>query len=138
MRGFFFLFSIILAVAPGAQASDVLAAHTLRVGTVLDRTDLRLATGAPITAADAMVGLEVRRAIYTGHAVSRSDLGPPTLVRRNEIVVMHFRSGVLDIRAEGRALGRGGLGETVDIMNLASRQTVRAVVTGRGSVEVSR
>lgn len=121
-----------------AHAGDVVAAHTLRVGVVLDRSDLRAASDEALDAAESMVGQEVRRAIYAGHSVKAADLGPPTLVKRNEVVVMRFRSGPLEIRAEGRALGRGGLGETVDVMNLASRQTVRAVVKGHGRVEVRR
>ncbi|HHX90132.1 MAG TPA: flagellar basal body P-ring formation protein FlgA, partial [Paracoccus sp.] len=36
----------------------------------------------------------------------------------------------------GRALGRGGAGETIRIMNLASRSTVSGRVAGPGLVEV--
>lgn len=129
---------VLFGTLPSARAADVVAAHTLRVGVVLDRADLRAVADDANTAVDALIGLEVRRAIYAGHVVRPSSLGPPTLVRRNEVVVMRFRSGALEIRAEGRALGRGGLGEIVDIMNLASRQTVRAIVKGPGRVEVRR
>ena len=85
-----------------------------------------------------MIGLEVRRAVYAGHPVAPADLGPPTLVRRNEIVVMTYSVGGVSLRTEGRALAAGGSGELVEVMNLASRRTVRAVVTGTRSVEVRR
>jgi len=128
-----------LALLPGpAAAADVLAQRTLRVGTIIGAGDLAgRGTGAGDAVA-AMEGLEVRRAIYAGHPVSRHDLGPPTLVRRNEIVMMSYRAGALGLRTEGRALGAAGAGEIVDVMNLVSRQTVRAVVTGRRRVEVRR
>ncbi len=121
-----------------AQAADVLARRTLRVGTILATSDLAGEGQEAEARMAGMHGLEVRRAIYAGHPVSRADLGPPTLVRRNEIVVMTFRAGALGLRTEGRSMGAAGAGEVVEVMNLSSRQTVRAIVTGRRVVEVRR
>ncbi len=117
----------------GVSIADtaVRANRTLRVGTILSSNDL----SRPMRG---MIGMEVRRAIYAGHPVGLSDLGPPTLVRRNDIVRMRFNNGVIELRAEGRALSAGGMGETVEIMNLASRRTVRATIIGRRQVEVRR
>ena len=120
-----------VAGSPGWAADQILAKRTLRVGSILKPGDLTKAS-------DQMVGLEVRRAIYAGHPISESDLGPPTLVRRNEIVTMTFKNRGIALRAEGRALGAGGSGEIVEVMNLESRRTIRAVVTGSRSVEVRR
>ena len=112
-------------------ADEIYANRTLRVGTILTAEDLSATSRQ-------LIGLEVRRAVYAGHQIMMSDLGPPTLVRRNEIVTMRFRSGAIALRAEGRALGAGGAGEAIDVMNLSSRQTVRAVVVGIRAVEVRR
>lgn len=120
-----------VATAAGSAADQIFAKRTLRVGSILTPEDLTTPSGQ-------MVGLEVRRAIYAGHPINQSDLGPPTLVRRNEIVTMTFRNRGIALRAEGRALGAGGSGEVVDVMNLESRRTIRAVVTGSRSVEVRR
>lgn len=121
----------LLAALPAGADETVYANRTLRVGQVLSDGDLR-------GSAKSLIGLEVRRAIYAGHPVDRSDLGPPTLVRRNEVVTMSYRSGGIALRAQGRALGSGGAGEMVDVMNLVSRRTVRAVVVGSRAVEVRR
>ena len=133
------LASVLAVVAPG-RAQDVVAARTLRAGTVLTEADLRLRDGAPRDEKDlaALVGLETRRAIYAGRPVVAADLGPPTLVRRNAVVVMTYNDGALGIRTEGRALEAGGAGEAVSVLNLTSRQSVRAVVTGPNRVEVRR
>ena len=144
--------ALLLAVAAGtaipgmAPAQEVLAARTLRVGTVLREADLKLwdsgGTGSgERNARDliaALVGLETRRAIYTGRPVVAGDLGPPTLVRRNAVVVMLYRHRGLGIRTEGRALESGGAGEVVRVINLTSRQPVLATVTGVNQVEVHR
>lgn len=121
----------LLMVLPGQAAEPVYANRTLRVGSILNPDDLS-------RPAEALIGLEVRRAVYAGHPVTSSDLGPPTLVRRNEVVTMTYRAGGIALRAEGRALGAGGAGELVEVMNLASRRTIRAVVTGIRTVEVRR
>lgn len=132
MRGWVLaLLVTVLSAGPALAAEQVYASRTLRVGSILKPGDM---TGP----GHALVGLEVRRAVYAGHPVTPSDLGPPTLVRRNEIVVMTYRAGAIALRAEGRALGAGGAGELVEVMNLASRRTVRAVIVGTRTVEVRR
>lgn len=122
---------ILLATVHAASADHVLANRTLPVGRIVTPADLSVP-------AESMVGLEVRRAIYAGHPVAAGDLGPPTLVRRNEIVTMQFATGGIELRSEGRALGAGGAGEVIEVMNLTSRQTVRAVVVATRMVEVRR
>lgn len=133
---------LLAAAAPApASAQEVLAARTLRVGTVLQQTDLKAADGDHAAASAAiapLIGLETRRAIYTGRPVAEADLGPPTLVRRNAVVVMLYSDRGLGIRTEGRALDSGGAGEVVRVINLASRQSVLATVTRRNQVEVRR
>lgn len=127
----------VLLVAGPTAAADVLAARTLRPGTVLAASDLRAEPGAE-DRLGALLGLEVRRAIYVDRPVRAGDLGPETLVRRNAIVTMLYRDRGLAIRTEGRALDAGGAGERIRVMNLASRQPVAAVVLGRDTVAVAR
>lgn len=132
--------TVLLAFAPlgSALAADVVAKRTLRVGTIISAGDVHVRGAEDQSQATSMHGLELRRAVYAGHPVTRGHLGPPTLVQRNEIVAMNYRTGALGIRTEGRALNRGGQGEIVEVMNLSSRLTVRAVVTGPRQVEVQR
>lgn len=137
------LLSLALAL-PGAPvaADTVEAVRTLRSGTLLAYGDVTLVPGpaAPGMAdsIEAVVGQELRSSIYRGRAVRLSDLGPPTLVRRNDIVTLYFRQGALSIRGEGRALGDGGEGERLRVMNLDSRLIVTGRVRGPSLVEVSR
>ncbi|MGR3716653.1 MAG: flagellar basal body P-ring formation chaperone FlgA [Thermohalobaculum sp.] len=139
--------TLLLAIASPAPApaqevaQQVLATHTLRVGTVLDEGDLKVPRGDDALGREliaALVGLETRRAIYTGRPVVAADLGPPTLVRRNAVVVMLYSNRGLGIRTEGRALDSGGAGEVVRVINLTSRRSLLATVTGPNQVEVQR
>lgn len=139
--------ALLLAIAAPAPvpaqevAQQVLATHTLRAGTVLEEGDLKVPGGEAAHGREliaALVGLETRRAIYTGRPVVAADLGPPTLVRRNAVVVMRYRDRGLGIRTEGRALESGGAGEVVRVLNLTSRRSLLATVTGENQVEVHR
>ena len=123
----------------GVAASDVIASRTLRVGTILTSADIEHPQGRDqAVAASQILGKELRRAIYAGRLVTERDVGPPTLVRRNDVVTMVFRSGSLGLRTQGRSLGAGGIGEVVEILNLDTRVKVHATVTGENKVEVVR
>jgi flagella basal body P-ring formation protein FlgA len=127
--------------APVADATPVVvAARPIRSGVVLTRQDLRLAPsryGGGLADPSEAIGRETRTTLYAGRPVRPEDIGPPTLVERNALVMLRYRRGPLRITTEGRALDRGAAGERIRAMNLASRQTVTGRVTEDGAVEVS-
>lgn len=49
---------------------------------------------------------------------------------------LSYRLGALEIRAEGRALSRGGVGDEIRVMNLSSRTTVSGRIAEDGAVHV--
>ncbi len=122
-----------------ALAESLVATRLIRATEVIGPGDVELHTAALPGAAshpDQVIGLEARVAIYPGRPVRLGDLGPAAVVERNEIVRMVFRQGGLMILSEGRVMGRAALGDQVAVMNLSSRQSVQAVVTSHGTVEV--
>jgi flagella basal body P-ring formation protein FlgA len=130
---------MILALAAPAAAESVVATRTIRAKTMIAPEDLTLvsadlpgALGDPSLA----VGQEARVAIYAGKPVRPGDLGPPTLVERNQLVTLVYRSGGLAISTGGRALGRGSAGDDLKVMNLGSRSTVTGRIGPDGTVYV--
>lgn len=128
----------LLLLLPGlADAETVVAARTIRAQQILAPEDLRLVAGEGAVADPAdVIGLEARRTLYAGRPVSLDDLGPPAIVERNEIVPLAYSRGGLQILSEGRALARGGVGEVIRVMNLASRTTIQGRITAEGLVIV--
>lgn len=128
-----------LFMAVPAGAESLVAARTIRALSVLGPEDVTLVSaalpGALADPADA-VGLEARVTLHAGRAIRPADLGPPALVERNQVVPLLYRSGGLTIAAEGRALGRGGAGDLLRVMNLASRNVVMARVGPEGALWV--
>jgi flagella basal body P-ring formation protein FlgA len=134
-------FLFLLCVFPGLAAADsVLAAVTIRAHTILTADHLMLSDmDMPGAATDlaALVGMEARVNLYANRPIQPRDVGAPTVIERNQIVPLVFHAGGLAITTEARALGRAGVGDTLRVMNLASRSTVFGIVTAQGAVSVS-
>lgn len=131
---------ILLVLLPvTVTAESLVATRLIRANEVISEGDVTAqvahVTGAATDPID-VIGLEARVAIYPGRPVRLADLGPAAVIERNETVRMVYRQGGLMILSEGRALARGGLGDAITVMNLASRQSVQAVVSSAGMVEV--
>ena len=131
---------IVLALLAGPVAAEtVVAARNIRPMTLLEPGDVSMVPetipGA-ITDPSEIVGREARVAIYAGRPFRPGDVGAPGLVDRNQIVSIAYSLGALEIRAEGRALGRGGVGDVIRVMNINSRTTVSGRVAEDGSIRV--
>jgi len=131
---------VLLVLVPLPAFADALVATRLiRATEVVRAGDVAVQRGQIAGVASdpvQVVGLEARVAIYPGRPLRLADLAPAAVIERNETVTMLYRQGGLTIRSEGRALGRAALGDTVTVMNLASRQSVQGRVTSFGQVDV--
>ncbi|WP_333816089.1 flagellar basal body P-ring formation chaperone FlgA [Tabrizicola sp.] len=130
---------LLIALAAPASADALVATRTIRARTLVAAEDLTLvAAEIPGALSDPRqaVGLEARVAIYAGKPLRPGDLGPPTLVERNQLVTLVYLSGGLAISAEGRALAQGSEGDAVRVMNLGSRNTVTGRIGPDGTVYV--
>ena len=138
MRGL--LIALLLSAAPAA-ADVLVAARTIPAQTLIGPDDLVFARMDDSTGVDdpaLLVGMEARVALYAGRPVRPGDVGLPAIVDRNEIIPLIYDAGGLFIATEGRALGRGGAGEVIRVMNLTSRNTVTAKIGNDGAAYVSR
>lgn len=130
-----------LILAPRIVFADiVVATRTIRAQTIIGPGDVTLRPGSAAGAAthpDQVVGREARVALYAGRPVRKSDVGPPAVIERNEIVPLIFERGSLRIMTDGRSLSRAGAGERVRVMNMSSRSTVSGRVRPDGRVFVS-
>ena len=135
-----FLLALLPLAAPAlALAETVIAAATIRPGTVIGPDHLALADGTvpgALSRPDEALGLEARVVLYAGRPVRAADLGPPALVDRNQIVTLVYVEAGLAIETTGRALDRAAVGEPARALNLASRSTVTGIVDDRGRIRV--
>ena len=128
-----------LLAAP-ALADTIVAARTIPARTVIAASDLLLRgveTPGGVSDPDQVIGLESRVALYAGRPIRPGDVGPPAIVERNQIIALTYRGSGLVIMTEGRALDRAGPGEVIRVMNLASRNTVSALIAPDGTAYVT-
>ncbi len=133
------MIGLILASLP-AKADQIVAARTIRAQEILAGADLQIlpGTGQSDVSLNDLIGKEALVALYPGRPVRASDVGPPALIDRNQIVPLVYVRGGLRIVTEGRALARAAAGEHVRVMNLASRANLTGRVTSEGQVLVSQ
>jgi flagella basal body P-ring formation protein FlgA len=129
-----------LLIAGPAAADIVVATRTIAARSVIAEGDLgfddRVVPGA-VTDPGLLIGMEARVAIYPGRPIAPGDVGPPATVERNQIVTLIYSGTGLTITTEGRALDRAGPGDAIQVMNLASRTTVTAVIGLDGAAHVA-
>lgn len=134
--------ALALIALPTLAPADILVAkRTLRAQVIVTPEDISTQPGEVAGVAAALgevVGLETRKIIYAGRPIRYGDLGEPAIVERNQIIPLVFRRGSLEIRTEGRALERAGVGETIRVMNAASKSVVSARLAPDGSAHVAQ
>jgi flagella basal body P-ring formation protein FlgA len=97
----------------------------------------RLSSGMVADVAD-LVGQAARRTLHPGRPVRAADLMPPIVVPKNKVVRMVYEVGALRLTARGRALGDGGAGAMIKVLNVDSKRTVDAIVIDNDTVAVVR
>lgn len=121
----------------------VVAARPLARNLPLDADAIRLARvdvsqlrGGYYASEEEVAGQLMRRSVRAGTVLTNTMLKPPLLIKRGEKVIIHAKSGPIQVRMEGLALQAGALGEVIEVKNLSSSQVIEAVVVSPGVVRV--
>mgnify|MGYP000521856497 CR=1 FL=1 len=136
-----FVFSLAMSLLSTSVLADTLrAARTIRSNTILTAADViveKNALPSAFSKPSDVVGLEARVILYEGRPIARDQIGPAVVIQRNQIVTMVFMRGSLLISTEARSLGKAGVGDTLKVMNIASRTSLTGIVDGQGNVVVN-
>ena len=130
------------APSAGRANVDVLVwARGLAVGEVVQPQDLiwGKAALAPADAPndpDAVIGQAARRPLRAGAAIGARDVSAPQVVRANEVVTLTYENGGVSLSLRGKALSGGGVGDAINVLNVTSKKTIQAVVSGPGQALV--
>lgn len=134
------LVAILLLFSQSALAETLVATRVVRPNTLISEGDFAVAeigvSGALASGAK-IVGLEARVTLYPGRPIMPEHVGPAAIVERNQPIKLIFRQGSLTMSTDARALSRGGVGDVIRAMNLASRTMVSGRILPDGSVEVT-
>ena len=140
-----FLFALLQAGALPAAADTgvriVVPTRDIARGETITDKDLTLATvpggalmAGTVTSIAAAKDMEARRMLHAGEAMRADDLRHPVMVMRGQTVTMLFHAPGVELTAMGRAMGEGGVGDTITVQNPASFRMIAGVITGPGTV----
>src|SRR3954447_12690974 len=93
------------------------------------------ASEPPASAAD-LVGRAARSNVRAGQGLRTSDVMKPEIVKKNEMVLLHYEVPGIVLTMRGQALESGTEGDLVNVLNIQSKRTMQGVVTGPGRVTI--
>ncbi|HEY3697513.1 flagellar basal body P-ring formation chaperone FlgA [Phenylobacterium sp.] len=116
-------------------------ARNLNAGEVLQPQDLVWAkvAAAPADAvgdADQAVGMAARRPLRAGAPAQGRDLAAALVVKAGDPVTVTYQNDGVTLALQGKAAASAAVGDTVAVLNPASKKTVQALVTGPGQALV--
>ena len=132
----------IRAAAHPRRAQQTLTyARNIAAGEIVGASDLvwsddAVAGSDSLGEPDAAIGKAARHALRAGASASMRDLLSPRVIRRDELVKVSFESDGVILTLDGKAMGDGAVGDTLQVMNTVSKRVVEAVVSGPGQAVV--
>jgi len=146
LRLLFFISALLMAYPAFADTGMrvVVPNRDIARGETLSESDLVYGTipstnvfSGIATSMDALKGMEARRMLRSGEIVRTDDVRHPLVVAKGSIVTMTFEAPGVTLTASGRAMGEGGVGDTITVQNPASFRQISAIVTGPGAVRAA-
>lgn len=118
--------------------------ETISTGSTIRPSDLEIVEvpasqikGEIILNPDDLLGMAPKRIVFAGKPVKSQDIEAPQIVERGEYVTLSYKSGPLQLTAQGKALENGAKGDMIRVVNNASSQTLEAVIIGEKQVVVT-
>lgn len=122
----------------------VVATRRLQADEIIGPADVRQmpmaarrVTGPVIGDPALAIGQSPKRTIVAGQPLAAADVGPPVMIAKGATVAVMVETPNLSMTAQGLALGAGGRGDLIQVMNPLSRAVVAARVTGAGRAVVA-
>jgi len=119
----------------------VVPAHDIPRGQVISEGDLTYGTvpgsalmAGVVTSITTAKDMEARRLLHAGEVFRSDDVRRPIVVTKGQTVTMLFNVPGVELTAMGRAMGEGGIGDTVMVQNPASFRMINGVVSAPGTV----
>jgi flagella basal body P-ring formation protein FlgA len=129
------------ASAAAHRPAVLVYARNIRAGDLIRPEDLRWSTDAIVGAEglsdpDEAAGKAARRPLREGAPSLQSDLAAQMMIHRDDVVSVSFSSEGVSLVLQAKALGDATRGQTVEVVNTASKKVIEAVCSGPGQAAV--
>jgi flagella basal body P-ring formation protein FlgA len=95
------------------------------------------AFASTITDANELAGQQAIRPLIAGAPVNRLHVRVAPVISRNQSVTFIYRKGGVELSGRGQSLDDGQVGQSVRIINTATRSTIIGTVNADGTVEMN-
>ena len=99
------------------------------------RPKSEFASEPPASAAE-IAGLAARRPVRVGQPLRNADLMKPEIVKKNDMVLLHYAVPGIVLTMRGQAQDAGTEGDIVNVLNVNSKRVIQGIVTGPGRVTI--
>lgn len=121
----------------------MVSARPLRLGQEITDADVKeeqrsvaFLTGQPAIRRDEVVGRQTRRALGSNRVLGLEDVEDKPAIRKGDSVTLLVRTQGMLVTCLGEALQDGRKGETISVLNSATRKQLRGKVMGSGEVQI--
>jgi len=83
-----------------------------------------------------VLGKRLLRNISAGTPLKKEILGSPLLVSRGSLITLSIEGRNIRIHAQGKALEKGGKGETIKVLNIDSKKRLEGIIVDVNSVRI--
>ena len=132
-----------LRVEAEVRQHVVMMQNTLRRGQAVKPGDIELRElwmkvkgSAPVASIDLAVASIARRRIDAGSVLRTSDLEPPIMVKRGQMVTVHCLRSGFAVKSRARAMAQGRLGDNIEFKLDGSERSFTARVDGPGEAVI--
>jgi flagellar basal body P-ring formation protein FlgA len=120
-------------------AEAVIALRAIAPGQLIKSSDVMIERRpkTDVIAVEDVLGFAAKRALKPGQVIRAGDVMKQELVVRNDTVTMYYEAPGMVLTIQGKALDSGSMGDVVNVLNVQSKRTLQATVTGPGRVNVT-
>ncbi|HZZ87871.1 MAG TPA: flagellar basal body P-ring formation chaperone FlgA [Caulobacteraceae bacterium] len=122
-------------LAVGQNQEILTYAHSLMVGQIVQGSDLiwAKAAAAPVDApnsVDTIIGMAARRPLREGDPVLTRDVSAPIVIKAGDAVNVTYQADAVTLTLQAKALTSAAAGDTLNVLNPASKKQIEVVATG--------
>lgn len=90
-----------------------------------------------VAQAEELAGQQAIRPLESGKPISRLHVRVTPMVSRNQVVTLVYRKGGIELSGSAQALEDGQQGDSIRVLNPATRSTLTGTVTAAGTIEMN-
>lgn len=126
-----------------AKAKVVIAKDNISAFNAIEKTQVKLAkkkikgsVSDILTSLDSISGMRSKRSIRAGTILTTGMLEPIPVISRGDLIPIFVEFGSVIVKAQGKALEDGRIGESIKVVNVNSNKRLTGLITEKKNVRI--